>query len=77
MQGLHAPRRWREQAFDKETSLPAEMQSPVELKHVAEDSIYTDGSKKEFPNVGIVTNRGLHKFGTGPTTTKSAHKHCG
>ena len=76
MQGLHAPsrfaktqnaapRHWREQTLDKEASLPAEMQSLVELKHVAEDIIYTDGSRREFPNAGIVRRGGVHR--------KSAH----
>ena len=72
MQGLYAPsrfaktsnaasRQWREQTFDKEASLPAEMQSLVELKHVAEDIIYTDGSRREFPNAGVVTGGGVHR----------------
>ena len=41
------------------------MQSPVELRHLAEDIIYTDGSRRESPNVGIVTGGEVH--------SKSAH----
>ena len=41
------------------------MHSPVELQHVAEDINYTDGSRREFLNAGIVTGGGVHR--------KSAH----
>ena len=72
MKGLHAPsrfakaeiatpRHWREQTIDKEASLPAEMQSHVELKHVAKDIIYTDGSRREFPDASFVTGGGVHR----------------
>lgn len=59
-----APRHWREAATETGTSLPAEMQSPVELKHVAEDIIYTDGSRREFPNAGIVKGGGVFRKAT-------------
>ena len=66
MKGLHAPskfanmytgtaalRHLREHTIDKEASLPAEMHSPVEMKHVVKDIIYADAPPKTCHMVSL------------------------
>ena len=37
------------------------MHQPIELQHVAEDIIYTDRSRREIAEAGIVTGAGVYR----------------
>ena len=84
LRGLHAPskfkktsvaankaRQWRCEASEMQTTLPANMLRPIQLKHNADDIIYTDGSRREIPDAGIVTGAGVHrKLASAPIALK-------
>lgn len=76
---MHAPSRfnkvhstaqhqWRQAQTADAQELPEDMRNPIELKHDAQNIIYTDGSRREIGNAGIITGAGVHRsLATAPT----------
>ena len=71
LRGLHTPSKFNKVSYKQTenwrttsetgTSLPDQMTNPVGLKYMPQDIIYTDGSSKEYHDIGQVTGSGIYR----------------
>ena len=71
LSGLHTPSKFNKVSCNQTESwrttnepgisLPAQMANLIGLKHMPQDTIYTDSSSKEYPDVGQVTRSGIYR----------------